>query len=85
MHPLYRAMRPRPTPSLRGITRTIVPGSLRVYPIAGYGAMQAGVHRFDEAGAVTSTLAQFISLWNLQDGEWRLARVLSFDHRSVTN
>jgi hypothetical protein len=70
-------------PGKRGITRTIVPGSLRVYPIEGYGAMQVGVHRFDERGAATSTLAQFISLWHFQDGKWRLARVLSFDHHSI--
>jgi hypothetical protein len=70
-------------PGKHGVTRTIVPGTLRVYPIEGYGAMQVGAHRFDERGAATSTVAQFISLWHLQDGKWRLARVLSFDHRSV--
>lgn len=70
-------------PARRGIVRTLVPGTLRVYPIQGYGAMQAGAHRFDEQGAATSTVAQFISLWRRQDGQWRLARVMSFDHRSV--
>lgn len=70
-------------PGKHGVTRKIVPGSLRVYPMAGYGAMQVGSHRFDEVGAATSTLAQFISLWRHQDGQWRLARVLSFDHRTV--
>jgi hypothetical protein len=69
--------------STRGITRTVVPGSLRVYPIEGYGAVQVGVHRFDERGAATSTLAQFIHLWRFQDGQWRLARVLSLDHHAV--
>lgn len=70
-------------PGKHGVTRTIVPGTLRVYPIDGYGAMQVGSHRFDERGAPTSTVAQFISVWRLQDGKWRLARVISFDHRSV--
>lgn len=70
-------------PGARGITRTVVPGSLRVYPIEGYGAVQVGVHRFDERGAATSTLAQFIHLWRLRDGQWRLARVLSLDHHAV--
>lgn len=70
-------------PGHRGVTRTVVPGTLRVYPIEGYGAAQAGVHRFDERGAATSTLAKFISLWRWQDGRWRLARVLSLDHQSV--
>lgn len=70
-------------PRDRGITRTIVPGSLRVYPIEGYGAVQVGVHRFDERGATTSTMAKFVSLWRFQDGRWRLARVFSLDHRAV--
>jgi ketosteroid isomerase-like protein len=70
-------------PREKGVTRTIVPGSLRVYPIEGYGAVQVGVHRFDERGAATSTVARFVSVWRMQDGEWRLARVLSLDHRSV--
>lgn len=70
-------------PGKHGVTRTIVPGTLRVYPIDGYGAMQVGAHRFDERGAATSTVAQFISLWRMQNGQWRLARVVSFDHHPV--
>ena len=70
-------------PAKNGVTRTVVPGSLRVYPIEGYGAVQVGVHRFDERGAATSTVARFVSVWRLEDKTWRLARVLSLDHQSV--
>ncbi|MGM9512960.1 nuclear transport factor 2 family protein [Roseateles sp. DB2] len=70
-------------PARQGVVRTLIPGTLRVYPIQGYGAMQVGAHRFDERGAPTSTVAQFVSLWRQQDGQWRLARVVSFDHRTV--
>jgi len=70
-------------PREHGVTRTVVPGSLRVYPIEGYGAVQVGVHRFDERGAATSTLARFVSVWRRQDQTWRLARVLSLDHQAV--
>lgn len=70
-------------PRARGITRTLIPGTLRVYPIKGYGAVQAGIHRFDERGAATSTLARFVSVWRWQNGQWRLARVLSVDHHAV--
>ena len=70
-------------PREHGITRTVVPGSLRVHPIAGYGAAQVGVHRFDERGAATSTLARFVHVWRLQDKKWCLARVLSLDHEAV--
>ena len=65
----------------QGVTRTVVDGSLRVYPIRDYGAVQTGVHRFDERGASASTVAQFVHLWHRQGEAWRLARVLSFDHR----
>jgi hypothetical protein len=70
-------------PRERGIKRTIVPGSLRVYPIEGYGAVQMGLHRFDERGVATATLAKFVNVWRLQDGRSQLARVLSFDHHAV--
>jgi Domain of unknown function (DUF4440) len=70
-------------PRDRGIKRSLVPGSLRVYPIQGYGAVQIGMHRFDERGASTSTLARFVNVWRFQDGRWRLARILSLDHRAV--
>ena len=70
-------------PREHGVTRTVVPGSLRVYPIEGYGAVQVGVHRFDERGAATSTLARFVSVWRLQDKTWRLARVFSLDHQAI--
>lgn len=70
-------------PRGRGITRSVVPGSLRVYPVAGYGAVQMGTHRFDERGAPASTLTRFVHVWRLENGDWRLARVLSLDHHAV--
>ncbi|MEX2401201.1 MAG: nuclear transport factor 2 family protein [Rhodothermales bacterium] len=69
-------------PGEKGITRTLVEGSMHVYPIRDYGAVQTGIHRFDERGMSTSTIAKFVHLWRKQDGTWKLARVLSFDHRS---
>lgn len=70
-------------PGDRGVTRSVVPGSIRVYPIRDYGAAQIGMHRFDERGAETSTLARFVHLWRLQDGAWQITRVLSLDHQTV--
>ena len=70
-------------PRALGVTRELVPGSLQVYPIKDYGAIQMGVHRFIEQGAATGTVARFVHLWKIMaDGGWRLARVLSFDHRA---
>lgn len=62
--------------------------SLKVFPMKNngklYGAVQTGIHRFyakypDKDEFITST-AMFTHLWLLKDGEWKLARVLSFDH-----
>lgn len=66
-----------------GVTRTLVPGSLEVYPMAGYGAIQVGKHVFAKAGEPGAEIAQFVHLWKREGEKWRLARVLSFDHRPV--
>ena len=65
------------------VTRELVPGSLEVYPIAHYGAVEIGVHRFlhpwtQDHGDVGE--AKFIHLWQYKDGAWRVTRVISFDH-----
>jgi hypothetical protein len=68
-------------PRSNGVTRTLVPGSLEVYPMQGYGAIQIGKHVFAKAGEPGSETAQFVHLWKREGNGWRLARVLSFDHR----
>lgn len=68
-------------PRDNGVTRTLVPASLEVYPMQGYGAIQVGKHVFAKAGEPGSETAQFVHLWKREGDKWRLARVLSFDHR----
>jgi len=66
------------------VTRELVPGSLEVYPIAGYGAVEIGVHRFhhpDDESNVGE--AKFVQLWQNKDGGWKISRVISFDHQSL--
>ena len=65
-----------------GMRRDLVPGTLRVYPVPNYGAIETGSHKFchvergkDECGAF-----QFVLVWQKQDGRWRVTRALSFDH-----
>lgn len=70
-------------PADKGTRRELVDGSLRVYPIHDYGAIQMGSHRFVTPGAPTVTVARFVHLWQLQPGGWKLTRVLSFDHREA--
>ncbi|HET7844196.1 MAG TPA: nuclear transport factor 2 family protein [Xanthomonadales bacterium] len=59
--------------------------SLRVYPLNNYGAVETGTHRFyaivkGEPNRLTET-AQFLMIWKQVDGKWKLARVVSYDHR----
>jgi hypothetical protein len=65
--------------------RELVEGSMVVYPVANFGAIQQGSHRFWglEPGkpAVLRETAHFFHLWKEVDGKWKLSRVFSFDHR----
>jgi hypothetical protein len=65
------------------VTRELVAGSLEVYPISGYGAVEIGTHRFlhpwtQDHGVVGE--AKFVHLWRYKDGAWKIARVISYDH-----
>jgi len=77
-------------PSVK-ITRELVVGSLQVFPLKSndslYGALQRGEHEFyqqktNEVKKKTGT-ARFTSYWELQDGDWKLKRVFSFDHKAT--
>jgi len=68
--------------------RELLPGSLRVDPVPGYGAIEGGVHLFYERrGDGPERLAgraRFTQLWALAtDGTWRLARIFSFAHEAA--
>jgi hypothetical protein len=63
------------------VTRELVPGTLEVYPIADYGAVEIGVHRFYHPGEPNNIgEAKFIILWHQKDGKWMVTRTISFDH-----
>jgi Domain of unknown function (DUF4440) len=66
------------------VTRQLVPGTLEVYPIASYGAMEIGVHRFHHPGNDADVgEAKFVMLWRNKDGVWQITRVISFDHHAA--
>jgi ketosteroid isomerase-like protein len=68
------------------VERTIVPGSMEVYPLKGYGAVQIGVHHFHQQGHPEDRGgdARFVTLWQNKDGAWKVTRVISYNHESVT-
>jgi len=67
--------------------RVLVPGTLKIYYMKGYGAIEMGVHRFlhPKTQAVNGTgEASFVNLRRYKDGAWKLTRALSYDHHSVS-
>jgi Domain of unknown function (DUF4440) len=65
-----------------GLRRDLVKGSLEVYPIPGYGAMQIGSHTFChlENGKQDCGTFKFVHIWQKKNGEWKISRVVSYDH-----
>jgi hypothetical protein len=68
------------------VTRELVPGTLQVHYMKGYGAVEIGVHRFHHPGHEDTEgvgEAQFIHLWQYKDGAWKITRVISYDHHAA--
>ena len=69
--------------------RKVVGESLEVYRLKTngetYGAIQKGVHLFyikePNKELYLTNIAKFTSVWRLNEGEWKLSRVLSYDHK----
>jgi ketosteroid isomerase-like protein len=69
------------------VTRELVPGTLQVHPLKGYGAVEMGVHLFHHPGHENTEgvgEGKFIHLWQCKDGAWRITRVISYDHHEAT-
>ena len=64
------------------IHRTLVAGSLEVYPIKDYGAIEVGSHTFchKENGKDDCGTFKFVHVWQKKDGMWKISRVVSYDH-----
>jgi hypothetical protein len=66
------------------VQRTLVPGSLEIYPLNDYGAVEIGVHRFSHPGDPTNVgEAKFVTLWHYKDGTWKISRAISYDHEPL--
>jgi len=64
-------------------TREAIPGSITVYPIKGFGAIELGSHRFCQtASNKCEGLADFTMVWRLSRAGWKITRVLSYGHRA---
>lgn len=61
------------------VTRVLVPGSIEVYPIPGYGAVEIALHRFinHQESETPSKPDKFIVVWRHKDNKWQITRVIS--------
>jgi hypothetical protein len=65
------------------LRRVLVPGTLAVYPIPGYGALETGADQFCELRTGNcGFLSKFAQLWRYRDGTWLLSIVFSYDHHT---
>ena len=66
------------------VTRALVPGTLEVHELAGYGAVEIGTHRFHHPGDKEDAGdAKFVMVWQNKGGVWKLSRVISYDHMAL--
>ena len=61
------------------VTRHLVIGSIEVYPIAGFGAVEIGLHQFVNhvESETPSKPDKFIVMWRLRNNQWQITRVVS--------
>lgn len=70
------------------VHRDLLPGSLQVYPLDGYGAVEIGAHMFCDSRTKPKCdrekdgVANFVMLWQNRSGVWKLTRVISYNHVS---
>ena len=66
------------------VRRELVEGSLEVFPIKNFGAIQIGRHRFyyteKGQGEKLDGTFKFVHIWKNTNGAWKISRVISYDH-----
>ena len=71
------------------VRRELIPESLEVYPLLNFGAIQIGKHYYYQSiNGLPETLvevAKFTHVWQQKDNEWKICRVLSYDHQPYEN
>jgi ketosteroid isomerase-like protein len=62
------------------VTRELVKGSIEVYPLKGFGAVEIGMHNFhnnQEKEQTPSHPGKFIIIWQQTGKDWKIFRVVS--------
>jgi len=65
------------------VTRVLVQGSVEVYAIAGFGAVEIGYHRFinHQESETPSGPGRFVCIWRYKNGKWQMYRIASLHAR----
>jgi hypothetical protein len=70
------------------VRRELVVSTLQVFPLQDYGAIEIGEHTFCNMAETpvcrdeTNGIGKFFMLWQKQGDQYRLTRVISYDHLS---
>jgi hypothetical protein len=62
------------------VSRELVKGSIEVYPIKGFGAIEIGLHKFHnntEPLGTPSRVGRFMIIWHQTNNDWKITRVVS--------
>lgn len=61
------------------VTRTLIKGSVEVYPINNYGAVQVAYHKFfnNREPDAKSIPSKFIIIWKKENNKWLITKVIS--------
>lgn len=66
------------------VRRDLAPGTLKVYPLNHYGAVETGIHFFCssklEKCPEGSGAGRFMTIWRDDNGHWKATRIISYDH-----
>ena len=65
-----------------GLVRTLIPSSVKVYPVKDFGAIQLGEHQFChvENGKNDCGTFGFTHVWHKTQQGWKIHRVISYGH-----
>ncbi|MCA6361964.1 MAG: nuclear transport factor 2 family protein [Bacteroidetes bacterium] len=66
-----------------GLRRKLVAGTMEVYPVPDYGAIEVCRHEFchTEAGKEDCGIFKNIMIWKKTGNAWKVTRVISYDHK----
>lgn len=62
------------------VTRELIKGSIEVYPIKDFGAIEVGLHKFynnTDSSSANARAGKFIIFWQQKNNQWKITKVVS--------